>query len=311
MARSAIVTDGGTRNRSDVEMGNWLKIRLRQLKQTFSRWRHDDGSLMAASMAYYATFSFFPMLLFLTAVLGFVLQFSSGAQNAEQELLKMLSQGTSPVLAENVQAALSGIRTRAVIGGPLGFAALFLAAVVMFTHLETILDRVWNTPRQRKGIIDAMRHTLLHRLRAFLMLLTVGLLVFAAFIASMVTMAIQSLTTNLPGGPWLWSVLQVVLSVGLNWMLFTVIYKVLPKVKVHWGEASRGGNLAAVLWEISRQLLALYYTMGKNFSAYGVVGSVIVLMLWIYIACGVLILGAQYVKVIRDDRVARERRQVL
>jgi len=292
-------------------MGDWLKTRIRQLKKTFERWRHDDGSLMAASMAYYATFSFFPMLLFLTAVLGFVLQLSPGAQDAEQELLKLLEQGTSPALAENVEEALSGIRSRAIIGGPLGFFALLFAAVIMFTHVEKILDRVWSTPRQRKGLIEAIRNTLLHRLRAFLMLMAMGFLVFVAFTAGMVVVAVQSLAPNLPGGATLWNVLQIVVSVGVNWMLFTTIYKMLPRVKIHWSEASRGGNLAAVLWEISRQLLALYYTMGKNFSAYGAVGSIIVLMLWIYIACGVLILGAQYVRVIRDDRISRVRRRAL
>jgi len=141
--------------------------------------------------------------------------------------------------------------------------------------------------------------------------MAMGFLVFVAFTAGMVVVAVQSLAPNLPGGATLWNVLQIVVSVGVNWMLFTTIYKMLPRVKIHWSEASRGGNLAAVLWEISRQLLALYYTMGKNFSAYGAVGSIIVLMLWIYIACGVLILGAQYVRVIRDDRISRVRRRAL
>ncbi|MEE9602368.1 MAG: YihY/virulence factor BrkB family protein [Thermoguttaceae bacterium] len=288
-------------------MVDFLKTRLKHLKGMFGRWREDDGSLLAAAMAYYATFSFFPMLLVMIAALGFVLQFSASAQDAQHELLQMLARNTSSALAENVHAALSEIRTRAVISGPLGIAALLFAAAVMFTHVDAVLDRVWNTERRRRtGIILAVRNTVLYRFRAFLMLLAVGFLVFIGFIAGMAAVAVQSLVTDLPLGRLPWNLLQIGISVGLNWLLFTVTYKVLPKVKVRWSEASRGGNLAAVLWEIARQLLGVFM-MSKNYGAYGLVGSIIVLMLWLYIACSVLLLGAEYVRVIRDDRMATER----
>jgi membrane protein len=297
---------GRWREDDGTGMVDLLKTRLRHLKGMFGRWREDNGSLLAAAMAYYATFSFFPMLLVMIAGLGFVLQFSAGAQDAQTELLQVLARNTSPALAENVQAALSEIRTRAVISGPLGIVALLFAAAVMFTHVDAVFDRVWNTERRRTGLILAVRNTLLHRFRAFLMLLAVGFLVFIGFIVGMAAVAVQSLVTDLPLGRLPWNLLQVGISVGLNWLLFTITYKVLPKVKVRWSEASRGGNLAAVLWEIARQLLG-FYVMGKNYGAYGLVGSMIVLMLWLYIACSVLLLGAEYVRVIRDDRVATER----
>ena len=278
----------------------WAKIGWRHLRQTLKRCSDDDVGMLAASMAYYATFSFFPMLLVLTALLGFALRFS-GTQDAQQRLLDVLAQNTSAELAENVETALAEIRTHAAIGGPLGLIALLLAAIVIFIHFERAMDRVWDTRRRSNGILAALRNTLFRRLRAFLMFLGVGLLVFAAFIAGIVAAAIRSFATEVPGGMLAWNLLAILAGVVLNGLLFAVIYKILPKVRLRWFDALRGGTLAAILWEGSRQLLTLYI-VGRAYSAYGVVGSLIVLMLWVYVASSVLLLGAEYVRVIHDER---------
>jgi membrane protein len=55
--------------------------------------------------------------------------------------------------------------------------------------------------------------------------------------------------------------------------------------------------LAAVVWEIGRMILAAFL-IGNKYSAYGVVGSFIAVMLWIYYASTVVFLGAEYVQVI-------------
>jgi membrane protein len=284
-------------------MINWATTRLwPRLKQTVKHFKQDDGNLLAAAMAYYATLSFFPMLLILIAALGLLLRFSGGTQDAQQELLALLAEQTSPQLSQYVASTLAQIRANAVIGGPLGLIVLLAAAIGVFRQFETALDRIWKVDRRRgKGIIAAVRHTLFRRLRAFLMLLGVGFLVFAGFIGGMTASAVGRYAADLPGGGLAWSLIYVLGGVALNWLLFTIIYKILPKVRVRWSEASRGGLVAAVLWEAARQALVLVL-LGGNYSAYRVVGSLIGLMLWIYVASSVLFLGAEYVRVIYEDR---------
>jgi membrane protein len=149
-----------------------------------------------------------------------------------------------------------------------------------------------------------VRHTLFRRLRAFLMLLGVGILVFAGFIGGMAASAVGRYATDLPGGGLAWNLVHVAGGVVLNWLLFTVIYKILPKVRVRWSEASRGGLVAAVLWEAARQLLAVLL-LSKKYTAYRLLGSLIGLMLWMYVAASVLFLGAEYVRVIYKDRAEK------
>ncbi len=287
-------------------MITWAKIRLwPRLKQTVKHWKEDDGNLLAAAMAYYATLSFFPLLLILISALGLLLRFSGGTQDAQRELLALLEKNTSATLSEHVAGILAQIRASAVISGPLGLVALLLAAIGIFTQFERAFDRIWKIDRRRgTGIIAAVRHTLFRRLRAFLMLLGVGILVFAGFIGGMVASAVGRYATDLPGGGLAWNLVHIAGGVVLNWLLFTVIYKILPKVRVRWSEASRGGLVAAVLWEAARQLLAVLL-LSKKYTAYRLVGSLIGLMLWMYVAASVLFLGAEYVRVIYKDRAEK------
>ena len=279
----------------------WVKAEWRHFRQTLKRCGNDDVVLLAASMAYYATCSFFPLMLLLIALLGFVLSFSTGAQDSQQELLDLLETNTSAGFAENVRSAMTEIRTGAAVGGPLGLVALVLATIAVFTTLERALDRVWDTRRRSKGIVAAVRNALFRRLRAFLMFLGVGLLVVAVFAAEIAVAAVRTFSVDVPFSTLAWRLLAIPTGVVLNGLLFTVVYKVLPKVHVPWREALRGGLLAAILWEASRHLLT-FYLVARTYSAYGVLGSLIVLMLWVYLGSIVLLFGAEYVRVLHTDR---------
>jgi len=288
-------------------MSRWFTTRIRQLRQTWLAWRHNDGSLTAASIAYYAVLSFFPMLLLLIAVFGFVLRFSTGAQDAQDRLLQVLAENTSEGLAQHVQSVLTDIQSSALIGGPLGLVMLLLAAIGIFTQLDIAMNRIWDTaPRRGRRFFVAVRDALAHRLRAFLILLVLGLLVWAAFIADTVASALRPWVAELYGSNLLWASVHLVASLVVNSVLLMLIYKLLPRTHVHWTAAARGGVLAALLWEISRQVLSLIL-LGKKYTAYGVVGSLMALMLWIYIASCIFFFAAEYVRVIQRDAAESRR----
>jgi membrane protein len=280
----------------------WFKKTFWRLYKAAENWQQDDSATLAAAVAYYAAFSFFPLVLLLISALGFAMQFSSGAENARQELLKLLAQNASPALAEHVETVLNQVRVNAVVGGPLGLIALLLGAVGVFSQIEHAFDRIWHVPGQPwQGWWAAILNILFHRLRAFLMLLGAGAMVFTAFGAGVATSAMRAAAVELPGGVWIWNTVQIGASLVLFTLSFTLIYKVLPKAPVRWSAACWGGLLAAVLWEATRQVLT-WLLVGEGYTAYGIVGSVIVLMLWIYIAGSILFLGAEYTHVLNTSK---------
>jgi len=82
--------------------------------------------------------------------------------------------------------------------------------------------------------------------------------------------------------------------------MFALIYKTLPRVRIAWNEAVRGAMVAAVIWELGRLILGMFLPISR-YSAYGVVGSFIATLLWVYFASSVVFLGAEYVKVVRSE----------
>ena len=269
------------------------------LRETYRRWRDNDGTLLAAAMAYYTALSFFPLLLVLISVFGFALRYSVGAQDAQQQLLGVLSENVSPAAAKLVSSVLSDVQTRATISGPVGLAILFIGAASIFVQLDTAFDRLWQYERgaQRRGFLESLRDVIWYRLRAFLILLALGLMVFAAFFAAMLMAGLRTWGQNLPVGHFGWQALQWMGSLAFNALVFSLLYKTIPKPPVGWREALIGGASVAVLWQLGSQLLA-YFIVARDYNAYGVVGSFIALMLWTYCASCLIFLGAQLVQVL-------------
>jgi membrane protein len=268
------------------------------LQLTVARWTRNDGNLLAASMAYYAAFSFFPLLMVLISALGFALQFSASAQGAQQQLFEFLAQHTAPALAEQVQEILSEVKTRAPYSGPIGLVTLLLGAIGIFSQLESAFDRLWHeTTPHSHGVWGAIRNALWNRLKAFLTLIALGLVMFAAFVAELMFTALRTWAEDLRVSNAFWQWNQLAFNAALNAAVFSLLYKLIPRAPVRWSHAVFGGMAVAVVWQVGSQLVARFI-VGGNYSAYGVVGSFIAMMLWVYCASIVLFLGAQFVQVL-------------
>jgi membrane protein len=269
------------------------------IEKTVTRWTANDGNLLAASMAYYAAFSFYPLLWVLMAVLGYGLRFSDRAQGARQELLGFLGKSMSPALADEVDRLLSGVQLRAGSGIFAGFLLLF-AAIGVFSQLEAAFDRLWHavTPHHR-GARAAIRNALWNRLKAFLTLIGLGVIVLIAFVAQIVLSAMESWAQeeHLVWAAYVWPRLQITLSLTLNTLALAMVFKMVPRVFVRWREALMGGVVVAAAWQIGAQIVSRYI-VGGHYTAYGVVGSFIAMMLWVYCASIILCLGAQFVQVL-------------
>jgi membrane protein len=278
------------------------------LRRTYSHWQEDEGSMMAAAMAYYAAFSIFPLCLVLIAGLGYVMRYSAAAQNEKQQLLQVVAENTTPELAEQLGTMLDGVRTRAGLGGPVGLAGLLLAAIGIFTQLEFIFARMWDVPdKEPASFWKSVRRALYDRLLAFVLLFGLGSLVVAVFIANLALASVRSYAVQIPAGQTAWGVIQVAANLAINIVAFGIMYRVLPRVSVQWRAAFGGAILAGLIWEVGQQLLARVI-IADRYSAYGVVGAFIALMLWMYYASAVVLLGGEFVRAISGSRQEDELR---
>lgn len=284
---------------------------LVNLLEASRRWQRDDAGLLAACVAYYATISLFPLLMVLIAGLGIFLRFTPFGQSSEVFVLTVIAQETTDDVARQVNAAFQQIETQALLSGPLAMVGLVVAAMAVFAQFERAFDKIWKIDSPAfDGYVSAARREVAHRVKAFVVLFSLGAVVALFFFSSLALNAVMHFSSeHWHIAPILWRLAEVALSIGLNACVFTAIYKCLSKIPVGWLHAARGGLLAAATWEFGRLLLATYFTM-SDYSAYGIVGSVLAAMLWTYYASSVLFLGAEYVQVIREQ-AQRERQEAL
>jgi membrane protein len=269
------------------------------LQKTWEGWQEDDGFLLSAAMAYYAAFSLFPLCLVLISILGFVLRLSQQAGDAQGFLLEQVKQQVNPWLAEQLQALLAGVKENAGLSGPLGALTLLAAAIVVFLQLDYIFGRIFGATRTpaRPTLWGYVRIVLHDRLAAFLMLLAVGALLLGLFVLNVfgLTAVRMNIENRLPEGVLLWGWAHFFFIAGTNAMLFAMIYKVLPKVPIRWREACAGGLFVSLVWSLGQHLL-VRFLIGPNYTAYGVVGSFIAVMIWVYYVSVILFLGAEFVE---------------
>ena len=294
-------------------MIQWIKDHVFPLvTRTIREWNGDDGGLLAASLAFYTAFSFFPLLLVLVSIAGFALQFSPQAQQAQQELINAVAQTASVEIAAQLERVMSEIKSSAAVGGPLGLATLLFGAIGIFANMEVAFARIWKTrdlPSEHHGWLHTIWQVLFVRLKAFVVVLILGAFIVLTFFAGIVLSAMRRYVAeyvgDFPLDDTLWYWTQLGIGFTLNVIFFTLTYRLFSLRRTSWWECVKGGLLAGFFWEVGRYLLTVFLLRG-GYSAYGVIGSFIAIMMWFYYAWTVLFFGAEYVQVTHRIRVARQ-----
>lgn len=96
--------------------------------------------------------------------------------------------------------------------------------------------------------------------------------------------------------------LNVVVSLGVITVLFAMIYRFLPDVRLAWRDVWTGAFVTAILFTIGKYLIGLYLGRSSIASSYGAAGSVIVLLTWVYYSAQVVLLGAELTRVYAEHR---------
>ncbi|HJZ49836.1 MAG TPA: YihY/virulence factor BrkB family protein [Roseiflexaceae bacterium] len=271
------------------------------LKETYEEFQADEAGQLGAALAYYALFSLFPLLLLLIAGLGYVLRYWDEAIDVQQEILAAVSRNFSPQLSNALNQILSGIKNNAGSATIIGLITLLIGASSVFQQLDFSFNKIWHVPKpeQPVGIVASIINTIQKKLLSFGMVLAVG---FLLLVSMALTGAAQALLNTFQDLPVVGGVAGFLIGIAttllLNTLVFALLFKFLPDAPVRWGDVWLGAFVTAVLWEIGKYLLALYIgRSGESWSAYGLVGAVLILMAWIYFSSQILFLGAEFTKV--------------
>jgi len=283
---------------------HWIRNFFPNLRDAGVRWSEDDASSMAASVAYYLALSLFPMMLLLTSGIGLFLQFSSTGKDAEQQILSIVETNASPIIKTQIEQVLKQLQNHSLVSGPFGFLAATAAAIGIFAQIDRGFDRIFRIPLLKEADVRRTIYRVMKsRFLAFVMLVCLGGMILILFASSMVIAQIRSITdSSLPSMHHVFGVFELAFAVLANALLFTLVYRWLPKRPVSWMDAIRGGLLAAGIWELGREVLGVFLIGMRYTSAYGAIGSFIAILLWCYYGISILFFGAEYVQVLQLRR---------
>ncbi|MFL2761900.1 MAG: YihY/virulence factor BrkB family protein [Dehalococcoidia bacterium] len=239
---------------------------------------------IAAAIAFYTLFSFFPLVLVVT----FFLQGITGENVDELNLAKGIA-GVVPVSTGFLVQTVEGVAGSRAVTGSVGLIGLIWASTSAFTAIRKGINTAWGVQKPRAFLSE--------RLLDFGLAIGGGLVLMVLLYVSPVISLISELNpeflnrTEFVSAVWL--VTQKLILPVISFLAFLLLYKVLPNSLVSWRDVWLGALITSLVFDLVNWTFVSYVT---NFPVYdliyGPIGAVLALLAWVYISATILLFGA-------------------
>ena len=263
-------------------------------RKTAEEWIQDKCPQLGAALAYYTIFSLAPMVLVLLAVFGLIYGGSEQAREKVTDQLRYFLDPSGVKVFQDIAANASEPKG-GILAVAFGVIVALFGASGVFGQLQDALNTIWGVKAKPGGGIWGF-------LRArFLSFAMVGGVCFLLLVSLTVESVLRGLNTYLEsilaGGHFLALAIFFFFDLTVIILLFAMIFRYLPDVKIGWRDVWLGAALTAVLFAIGKLILGLYLGSGAAGSAYGAASSLITLLLWIFYSVQILLFGAEFTQV--------------
>ena len=265
-------------------MFNTLKARLMQtnvtqlLLQTLLKWQRDECINMGATLAYYALFSLFPLMLVVLSIFGYVV---GPRSDIYRDILAFAQDALPPQAYGIVAQTLLQLNQRSTGASIIGFLLLVLVASGYFSVLDYSFDKIWTsqtlppTNGQWKAIAIAF---IRRRAQSFVLILGIVLLLLLSQITHVTLLIILRILGGISNQidgvkmdfAFTFGTLQLLSSFLFLLVVVMILFKILPPVPLRWRQVWGGALLTSSLLFTLQQLAGnSMITIGSRFQTYG------------------------------------------
>jgi len=244
------------------------------------RFREDQLGLTASSLTFTTSLALVPFFTVALAVFTAFPMFGKVQDVLQRWLVQSLIPDT---IARQVLGYLTQFAAKASKLGSVGLAFVLITALALILTIDRTLNQIWRVRRPRP---------LGQRVLIYWAAITLGPLILGASLAltSYAISSSQGVVGNLPGGV---RVLFDAIEFGLLAGGMAALYHYVPNTRVRWGHAWAGGVFVAAGIELAKRLLSLYMASVPTYSVvYGAFATLPILLVWIYLAWVIVLLGA-------------------
>jgi membrane protein len=262
-------------------------------KTAVMQWLADGPFNLAAALAYYTLFSLAPLLIILTGIVGLL----AGQDTAQNYIFSSLN----GLVGEQSARAMMEIMQRAnqnssgLVPTIVGVALLLFGAGGVVGQLQSALNTIWGVETKTQ---NGIWHILRARFISYAMLLAIGFLLLVSLVVTTAISAFSDyLSAQLPAIKFIWPTVDILISFVFVTVLFALIYKFLPDVRIAWRDVWIGAALTAFFFSVGKFLIGLYLGKSAVAASYGAAGSLVTILLWVYYSSLIFFFGAEVTRV--------------
>ena len=268
---------------------------LISLKTAFGNWLDDRAPTLAGALSFSTIFALAPLVVIIMALTGHFVN----SDKIQQHLINQASHSVGHDGATALQAMVQSARANAKVTsifGVIGWLTLLGAASGVFLTLQDGLNIIWHVEAQRNVPLAEM---LRERAGALAMVFVMAFLLVLTFAAdASVAVAVTFLQANplIAHFGWALQIVSTVVSLGIATLLFGIAFKVLPQAQVRWSNVWEGAMVSALLFVFGQWGIALFLKVAGLTHGYGAAGSLLALLMWVYVSAMFLFYGAEVVR---------------
>ena len=243
-----------------------------------------NGPQLSAAISYYTLFSLFPLIVAIISALSFLL-----GQESIDELANRVAQ-QSPVSEETISEIITSAVNSRNIAGIVGILGLLWAGTAVFGSIRKGINATWGITRPRSFLKERLIDITFMVVAAVLMLISI----FSTAILTYLMEILEFITRETyVDGALLWERLASALPPTLSFIVFFAIYWLLPNTNVKITEPLPGAIFATTGFEILKNVFVWFIGNSSIYSTiYGSVGSIVVLLVWVYVSSIILLFGS-------------------
>lgn len=265
------------------------------IKEVFEKFIDDKCPKLGAALSFYTIFSIAPVIVIAIAVAALIF----GKDAARGEIISQIQGLAGYEGAKVIQTALKNAQYsgKGFITIITGFVALVIGSTVVFVELQDSLNIIWKVkPRPERNLFKGL---LKDRIQSFAMVIATGFLLLLSLAVTTFLSSINNYISvtffDIP--KFVLDGSDIIISLSMTFLLFMMIFKVLPDVQIRWKHVWVGALVTSVFFVLGKYLIGLYLGTSSLGSTYGAAGSLVIFLLWVYYSAQILFIGAEFTQV--------------
>lgn len=263
------------------------------LKNAFSGFIDDRALKLSAALSYYTIFSLAPLLLLMISLASVFFGRDAIQGHVFGEINGLIGNEAALQIQDIIKnLELSGKTTVTIA---IGAITLIIGATTVFAEIQDSINIIWKVKvKPKRGWVKLVKD----RLLSSSLIVGLGFLLIVSLMVNGALLALNDLFKSYFPQVTIvvFHVINIVISFGVITLLFGVIFKVLPDVKIGWKDVRMGAFFTACLFMLGRYIIGLYIETTSTGSAYGAAGSLIIILVWVYYTAAILYFGAEFTR---------------